>query len=522
VYLKILLERAGLLERCRLKPNCHTQFASWLQAAEIRDSQGTVNLYGQGLIRRLRVGAKNASFDLGFERMTEKVRFAASACMFVAALLTSAALIFILGAFGFRGNSVITGGYLLITVVSTFLLGQQKNEGFAVTPTDSAFVVLAASVAIASLLHFDKSDYKEYLLLTVDSLFAYIAGRSLSISVLNSIRIRLLQISTPLVAAACVATIPNLIGNIYARPFVFGFFHAATVFCIAFGYMVIAYIFSDTEWRSKASLFLFSLIAVATAVFVASTIRFVLLAILLTALFSLACSIYRSLDIREKVILVIVAMIFGTIVGTFSRYTFVAQMADQLVSTDEFSGIITPGQNVVRLERRTKQASVGLERQTQRSSIETEIPPSCNALLHLNNSIEIRRALLRDALFFLPKAGFFGFGLDSFSKMSCFEGYQVHNSVLQAIIEFGWIAGIALIVLVAMPLKQFLLNGIEFDVNLQFLLSCICFATLLSLAYGQFSRELSLFLFLGAFAKASSRRVNASSEGRQASIPAPA
>jgi hypothetical protein len=97
--------------------------------------------------------------------------------------------------------------------------------------------------------------------------------------------------------------------------------------------------------------------------------------------------------------------------------------------------------------------------------------------------------------------------------MSCFEGYQIHNSVLQAAIEFGWIAGIALIVLLAFPLMYFSISKYEFDVNLQFLLSCVAFATLLSLVHGQFSRELPLFLFLGAFAKASSNL--SSSDGRQ-------
>src|SRR5450631_708571 len=219
--------------------------------------------------------------------MTEKVRFAASSFLFVAALLTSAALVFIFGAFSLRGNSAITGGYLLITVVSAFLLGKRKDDIFVVTSMDSAFAVFMVAATIASLLHFDKSDYKEYLLLTVNSLFAYIARRALSDSVLSSIRLRLLQLSTSLVAGACIATIPNLIGETYAKPFVFGFSHATTVFCIAFGYMVIAYIHSDIEWRSRISLFFFSLIAFATAVFVASTVRFVLLAILITALFSL-------------------------------------------------------------------------------------------------------------------------------------------------------------------------------------------------------------------------------------------
>ena len=242
--------------------------------------------------------------------MTSKARYTASACLFVAALLTSAVLIFIFGAFGLRGNSAITGGYLLATIVGTFLLGRQKDDNFALTSMDLIFAVFAAAIAIACLLQFDISDYKEYMLLLLNSIFAYIAGRFLSTSVLRSIRFRLLQISTPLVAAACVATIPNLIGEIYARPFVFGFFHAATVFCIAFGYLAIAYIYSDIEWRSKTSLLFFLIIALATTVFVASTVRFVLIAVLATALFALFCSFYKPINIWRRVVIVILAMIF--------------------------------------------------------------------------------------------------------------------------------------------------------------------------------------------------------------------
>jgi hypothetical protein len=387
--------------------------------------------------------------------------------------------------------------------MSAFLLGRGKDERFAVTSMDLVFAVFAAAVAIASFLHFDESDYKEYFLLLL-TLFAYVVGRVLNNSVIGSIRFRLLQISTPLLIAACVATIPNLVGEIYPRPFVFGFYHAATVFSIAFGYMVIAYIYSEIEWRSKISLFYFVLTVIATAVFVASTVRFVLIAILATMMFSRACSLYSPLKIWRRVSLVLLAMILGAVIGTFSRYAFVIKASDQLAATGAFSGNAKPEQNVVRVKR------------SELSTPKTELPvtpPSCNTLFDLNNSIAIRRALLTDALYFLPRAGFFGFGLDSFSKMSCFEGYQIHNSVLQAAIEFGWIAGIALIVLLAFPLMYFSISKYEFDVNLQFLLSCVAFATLLSLVHGQFSRELPLFLFLGAFAKASSNL--SSSDGRQ-------
>ena len=196
-------------------------------------------------------------------------------------------------------------------------------------------------------------------------------------------------------------------------------------------------------------------------------------------------------------------------------------ISDQIANSDVFSGTPAPGQNVVRVKRPAAPEPAAPET-ANNPPAQNDIgsPPSCGTNLDLNNSIAIRRALLRDAFFFLPKAGFFGFGLDLFLKLSCFQGYQIYNSILQTIVEFGWIAGLAIMVLVAISLKQFLWGDHEFGINLQFLLSCIAFTTLLSLTYGQISRELTLFLFLGAFAKASSRPANV--DGCQVNGPASA
>src|SRR5665213_4589192 len=166
--------------------------------------------------------------------MTEQARFTASSLLLSAAVLTSAALILIFGAFGLPGNSAITGGYLLVTSASALILARQEGDRPVVTSMDAVFAVLAIAVTIASVLHFDSSDYKEYMLLAVSVPSGYATGRLLGNPVLTSIRLRLLQVSAPLVAAACIATVPNLVGEIYPKPLVFGFFHAATVFSVAF------------------------------------------------------------------------------------------------------------------------------------------------------------------------------------------------------------------------------------------------------------------------------------------------
>jgi len=443
---------------------------------------------------------------------TEELRIASF--FFVAALIASTALIFVFGALGLHGNSAITGSYLLISLLGLLLTGHDRSNSFSITPMDWVFATFVGAIAIGSVLHFSIKDYKEYILLIISDVFGYVAGRSLSSSVIGSVRLRLLQISTPVVIATCIATIPPLITEINTRPFVFGFSHASTVFCITFGYMVVSYVHSNIEWRSKISLFYFILVGVATTVFAASKIRFVLFAIMIATLFSFACSLYDSFGIRRRVTVVLLAVAFGVIVGTLSRYNFLV------------SGTALPGNFVVKVERLSKanggngtgipgvvlpappsNSDQDKKAQQHVSPVERDSaiePPSCNIVLDPNDSISIRRVLLGDALFYLPKAGFFGFGLNSFSRMTCLEGFQIHNSAIQAIVEFGWTAGLALIALMGIPLKSLLFKHRVFELDSQFLLSCLVFSILLSFVYGQISRELSLFLFLGSFAKATS------------------
>jgi hypothetical protein len=433
--------------------------------------------------------------------MIERCRFAASAFLFAAALVASSALIFIFGALGLRSNSVLTGCYLLCTIGGTLVLGWRPSDKLVLTFTDKIFAVFAVTTALAACLHFNKEDFKEYTLLALNTVFAYLAGRSLCAPVLVSLRLRMLQLTSPLIVLACIMTIPNLIGEEYARPFVFGFFHATTAFCIAFGYLVISYIFSDIDWKSGASLFFGLLIALATAIFVASTVRFVLMALFITTFFSLSCSFIGSIKIRNRVAVVLLMMFIGTAAGTISRYAFVISIKEKI---DDSGAISAQALHPSSLDpKRSNQNIVTLEQQktTDRPNIK---PPSCSIAIDLNNSIAIRRAILNDAVFFLPLSGFFGLGLNYFSKASCFEGYQVHNSVLQVAIEFGWIAGGAMTILLATPFLTFLRYRRKSDPTSLFLLSCIAFVTLLSLVYGQPSRDLQVFLFLGAFAKLTS------------------
>jgi len=127
--------------------------------------------------------------------------------------------------------------------------------------------------------------------------------------------------------------------------------------------------------------------------------------------------------------------------------------------------------------------------------------PSCTTETNVNlqNSIAIRKVLLLDAAFMLPGAGFFGYGLDGFMKVTCMAGHEMHNSVLQAVVEFGWLGGILFGALVVTSLWS-ILRAAKGDAASRFVLCGLTFAVLLCLVHGRLSREAALFAWIGTVA----------------------
>jgi O-antigen ligase len=126
----------------------------------------------------------------------------------------------------------------------------------------------------------------------------------------------------------------------------------------------------------------------------------------------------------------------------------------------------------------------------------SEKPPSCYLKINLRNSIAIRKVLVQDALFLIPTSGWIGTGLDSFMKFSCIELTEVHNSILQAALEFGWLGGSLLFVMVVMAAGPMFPQVRQDDVA-RFVLCSLAFVVLVSLAHGRVSRDALLFAFLG-------------------------
>jgi hypothetical protein len=136
------------------------------------------------------------------------------------------------------------------------------------------------------------------------------------------------------------------------------------------------------------------------------------------------------------------------------------------------------------------------DRATDRTADRAADMPSCGLALNRGNSIAIRQALAKDALYLIPTAGFIGTGLDSFMDYSCIKAHEVHVSLLQTAVEFGWLGCTFLILLAGVAMYQ-LVPLARQNGAFRFVLCSLLFAVLLSMAHGRISRDSALFALLG-------------------------
>jgi hypothetical protein len=112
------------------------------------------------------------------------------------------------------------------------------------------------------------------------------------------------------------------------------------------------------------------------------------------------------------------------------------------------------------------------------------------------NSIDIRKTLLRDALHLIPSAGPFGFGLASFMAHSCIKQTEVHNSILQAAIEFGWFGGLSLLLLIGTAGYR-LLSISRINADARFVLCSLAQVTITSMGHGRVDSDMLFFALIG-------------------------
>jgi hypothetical protein len=370
------------------------------------------------------------------------------------------------GLVGSQGNSVATGLLLFALPMLLFLLSFRKS--LRIQLPDFIF----AGLLIAALLSFfsnsqenGASSAKEYLLL-VAALAGYIACRPMLAQDVAVARSAFERITAVIVSVGAVFTAAEIISQWDGppgKPSVFGFNAAGTYFMASLGFLVIALVTVDKP-RPKRTVIISALIFLPTAIFAAAMVRFTFLA--------LAGSLFVAMILAERgkrwhVAAVAFTIFLAVVVGLSARYntakTYAAFILEQTVETRAGA---------------------------------TEVP-SCRLAVNTKNSIAIRQALAKDAIYLIPTAGLVGTGLDSFMKFSCIKAHEVHVAILQAAVEFGWLGSIFWVLLMALAIYR-LSPLAKHSGSGRFFLCSLVFASLLSLAHGRISRDNTFFALLGA------------------------
>jgi hypothetical protein len=386
------------------------------------------------------------------------------------------------GAVGSAGNGPATAAWLLS---ANLLLAAASFRAIKPSLTDNAFAAFVLCFAISTFLSFETQNWKEYVLFLLCVPAPYLAGRFMRVRRINQLPRAALGWSSAFVAVATSIVIfavyrEGMHGSV--RTTIFGLAETQTIFASALGCMSIAFIYSDIPANSPRSrLFLF-LIFAATAAFVVALVRFAIVAIAVTAIFSMAVLHFQKESIaRRAAISVLVACLLGIGAATLIRPGGVSAFAGEAIRDMATETYKAASARAVKIDR--------------------DKLPSCRQETDgIDRSVHVRALLLGDAFYLLPKADFFGLGLDSFPALTCITGYQVHNIFLQAFVELGWIAGFLLLLLCGVPLIYLRDINIDRDCLLarNFLVTSLAFFSLIGLAHGSVSRTLPLFLVMGA------------------------
>jgi hypothetical protein len=380
---------------------------------------------------------------------------------FAILMVPQAVLVLCLGLAGSSGNSVITGALLTGTTLGAGLLCLRRD--IVLGSADYLFLALIICVLLSFAFNGWTSNAKEYELLVI-SLAAYPACRLVSRADIVGGRSAFIWATGTIAALGTIATAIALWqqwDEEHGKPFVFGFDAAGTYFLGSLCFLIIVLVTAGgLTWRRTA--LVSALIFLPTAIFAASLVRFTFLAFagVLFLVFILS-------EARQRKYVAAVGLVISVAIacGLLARY-------DQ---AKRFAGYT--------MERSS--GDIGLEK-----------PPSCYLAVNPRNSVAIRKALVQDALFLIPRSGWIGTGLDSFMSLSCIKLTEVHNSILQAAIEFGWLGGTMLFAIIVVAGSS-IFPLARYDDASRFMLCSLAFVVLLSLAHGRVSRDGALFALLG-------------------------
>jgi hypothetical protein len=369
------------------------------------------------------------------------------------------------GAVGSRGNSAVTGTFIVATTLAVALSNRWRD--FRPNLCDVAFLAYAGSITVSTGIN-GISDGKEMGLMII-ALASYPACRMFAGSGVSKMFV---FVTLAIAVAGSVVTGVELIkqwNDHFAKVLILGVGAFAVNFLTSLGFAMIAMTCVKlTRFQLWVSVVL---IIPATAIFAASMVRGAFFAIL----GSLALSAYLAAPAaRRQISIVMLAMVVGISAGLTMRFEKTAGMADLAVEglativagvpTDEFG-------NPPRI-------------------------PTCATGVNPDDSIGIRIGLVRDALAVAKTSGWFGIGLNGFMNRTCLNDHEVHNSFLQAVIEFGWTGGIALIVMLVTAAFHGS-QAARSDPEARFALCSLAFAAVMAFGSGRTSRDTLLFLFMG-------------------------
>jgi hypothetical protein len=374
------------------------------------------------------------------------------------------------GLFGSQGNSIATGALLFGLPLLLFL--SCFRASFCIQLPDSIFAGFVVTAALSLFVNSKETiPTKEHLLL-VASLAGYIACRPMLAQDTAVVRSAFVRITAVIVLVGTVFTAAEIFSQWDGppgKPLVFGFNAAGTYFMVALGFLVIALVTVDKP-RPKRTAVICALIFLPTVVFAAAMVRFTFLA--------LAGSLFVAMILSESgkrwhIAAVGFTIFLAVAIGLSARYETAKIYTSYIV------------------ERTVEMRASGTASRTGGTEM-----PSCRLAVNTRNSIAIRQALARDAIHLIPTAGLLGTGLDSFMSYTCIKAHEVHISVLQAAVEFGWLGGIFWVLLIGLAIYR-LAPIAQHMGGTRFIFCSLVFAILLSFAHGRISRDGTLFSLLG-------------------------
>jgi hypothetical protein len=378
------------------------------------------------------------------------------------------------GLAGVSGNSIFTGSVFAASTLAVGLLNFRRD--LVLMRSDYLFCALMMGMISTIAMNGITTNVKEFGLLTL-SVTAYLSCRLLTPANIISGTPAFLWTTGVIAMIGTVVTTAALVNQWndgHGRPIVFGFDAAATYFLHSLSFFVLAAL-TIGKLPTKRSVIVLATIFLPMVVFAASLVRFTFVS-LVAALFLAAIvsdSRKRAITITVTITAILLAVAIGLIARSDRTRVFVDYASERTLPREPESSKDAP----------TKDGP-------------TKDAPSCHLKSNLENPVSIRKALLQDALFLIPKAGWFGTGLDSFMRFSCIESTQIHNTFLQAAAEFGWFGGAVFLLLMLMSGAR-LLPLAKRDDATRFVLCSLVFVVLLSFAHGRLSRDTALFAFLG-------------------------